>query len=466
VVPPGLQAATLGVMCVSWHFLQEQAEASWEGACLDGAPFALLKLISIAGASYSLDSVTRCSPDSRSGMISEPLTVVPGEGRLMSFLADSPARTSVQQAPSAGCPASVQAFGLKCSELLVRFGLRLSSPKTHRTCALEGLAPFCRDLPAWGMTHAGECWELGTRALPIGGTECGSWPTPTAGDAKSSGSRNTAGSKAHAGVSLTDAVRGDSGKGRMSPAPTASESKGARSAVSVARGGGQRLCAGSGGKLNPPWVEWLMGCPIGWTDCAPLETGKFRQWLRSHGGPYPQESSMIRPSDMRRSATITADGRYCLKLSRTWDPSRPRALWVLLHAGEGDSERCDMTTAACVGFSDQNGFGSLMTSALHAIRRAVPVDLWGGPHPEERAAMIEQACLCSAVVLAWGHGAASSSGRDLVMREAPGVIALFDRVLPHLPRLCLGVDVEGLPLSPKFLPATTRLQPYPTGPNP
>ena len=22
----------------------------------------------------------------------------------------------------------------------------------------------------------------------------------------------------------------------------------------------------AGGSLNPPWVEWLMGFPIGWTD--------------------------------------------------------------------------------------------------------------------------------------------------------------------------------------------------------
>tara|TARA_R110002126_G_scaffold176495_1_gene325132 strand:- start:302 stop:733 length:432 start_codon:yes stop_codon:yes gene_type:complete len=26
------------------------------------------------------------------------------------------------------------------------------------------------------------------------------------------------------------------------------------------------------GQLNPDWVEMLMGYPIGWTDCAPLET--------------------------------------------------------------------------------------------------------------------------------------------------------------------------------------------------
>ena len=38
------------------------------------------------------------------------------------------------------------------------------------------------------------------------------------------------------------------------------------------------------GKLNPPWVEWLMGWPIGWTDLEPLETGRYREWLRLHGG--------------------------------------------------------------------------------------------------------------------------------------------------------------------------------------
>ena len=28
------------------------------------------------------------------------------------------------------------------------------------------------------------------------------------------------------------------------------------------------------GALNPPWVEWLMGWPLGWTDLKPSETDK------------------------------------------------------------------------------------------------------------------------------------------------------------------------------------------------
>src|ERR1019366_4913945 len=38
-----------------------------------------------------------------------------------------------------------------------------------------------------------------------------------------------------------------------------------------------------GGPMNPEWVEWFMGWPIGMTGLLPLETDKFQQWLDSHG---------------------------------------------------------------------------------------------------------------------------------------------------------------------------------------
>ena len=36
------------------------------------------------------------------------------------------------------------------------------------------------------------------------------------------------------------------------------------------------------GRLNPDWVEWLMGWPIGHTALKPLETGRYREWLQQH----------------------------------------------------------------------------------------------------------------------------------------------------------------------------------------
>jgi len=38
------------------------------------------------------------------------------------------------------------------------------------------------------------------------------------------------------------------------------------------------------GQLNPTWVEWLMGWPLGWTDLRPLGMDRFQLWLQQHGG--------------------------------------------------------------------------------------------------------------------------------------------------------------------------------------
>ena len=35
-------------------------------------------------------------------------------------------------------------------------------------------------------------------------------------------------------------------------------------------------------RLNPYFVEWLMGWPIGWTGCGVVETGSFLSWRRRH----------------------------------------------------------------------------------------------------------------------------------------------------------------------------------------
>ena len=39
----------------------------------------------------------------------------------------------------------------------------------------------------------------------------------------------------------------------------------------------------AGGTLNPEYREWLMGVPINWSACEPLETAKFPLWRRLHG---------------------------------------------------------------------------------------------------------------------------------------------------------------------------------------
>lgn len=75
------------------------------------------------------------------------------------------------------------------------------------------------------------------------------WPTPTV-----CGNNNRKGLTKTSGDGLATAVRGrDLNGGNTTP---------------------QTQTA----RLNPYWVEWLMGWPIGWTDLKPLATDKFRSW--------------------------------------------------------------------------------------------------------------------------------------------------------------------------------------------
>ena len=90
------------------------------------------------------------------------------------------------------------------------------------------------------------------------------WPTPTAhitkeGGHPSEGRRNT--------PTLTFQA--------MWPTPTASSwgNEGSRNLIQqhveqgdITEAEKRQMISGNGGKLNPEWIEWLMGFPIGWTD--------------------------------------------------------------------------------------------------------------------------------------------------------------------------------------------------------
>ena len=127
-------------------------------------------------------------------------------------------------------------------------------------------------------------------------TPSGNWPTPTCSDAftdKLKSDQQSEGSM-HS-VNLSQAVK-------MWPTPQASDNRdrGNMSDPSIQR----RITIGKqiglttavketqgGGSLNPDWVEWLMGWPVGWTDLKPLETDRFRMWPHSHGIPSTPASN-------------------------------------------------------------------------------------------------------------------------------------------------------------------------------
>lgn len=116
--------------------------------------------------------------------------------------------------------------------------------------------------------------------LHIDANAFGLWPTPVASDTSSRKKPYAQG-----GTPLSLAVK-------TWPTPQASDNRdrGNMSTPAIARRiakGKQVMLSMSvseeSGRLNPNWVEWLMGWPIGLSDLQPLETGKFQEWQQQHG---------------------------------------------------------------------------------------------------------------------------------------------------------------------------------------
>jgi hypothetical protein len=221
---------------MSWHFLQEQEAVCWADHNLDGAPDALLRLIPTQENVSCLDNETEYWSRSLSGTTSRPLAVTSGEAPLASSPEDFPAKTYPPLDGGGGFPVRKADYGSKWRELSVRYNLGSSSWKTHRCLWSEDLEPLSVTFPRWGMILGGVLWERITQEPITSGTVSGYWPTPTAHNAK----------------------EGNYPAERTRKTPT--------------------LASLVGGKLNPTWVEWLMGWPLGWTDLNPIKMEELLRW--------------------------------------------------------------------------------------------------------------------------------------------------------------------------------------------
>lgn len=123
------------------------------------------------------------------------------------------------------------------------------------------------------------------------------WPTPQARDFRS-GEGHRWQTPEKRSRNLNDAVAFINGH-RLFPTPIASQYKGAGSEASMFRKDGKPrndrldflLEPGQDGRLNPNWVEWLMGWPIGHTDLKPLGTDRLDEWYRWHGLFSPDDNN-------------------------------------------------------------------------------------------------------------------------------------------------------------------------------
>ena len=227
-----------------------------------------------------------------------------------SSAAGSPAKTFRQQGAELASRVRGAVSGGSSRESFANFDRESSSWRTSQLSLLEDLTRFSGAFPKAGLMRSGRAFALPMLELHTAGSGSsssrGAWPIATASDANGSGSRNTTSSRAHAGISLTDAVRGDGGKGRW-PTPAATDHKG--SYAPGQRRGQLPDAVQCHGRLNPAWVEALMGFPADWTRTggpSDPESNSPPKSLRAQPSSAESERSASAPSAMpscRRSDT-------------------------------------------------------------------------------------------------------------------------------------------------------------------
>lgn len=236
---------------MSFIFSRALVEESLRVSCRETDAYAPLNLIPTPKPSLSLGKTTAPFLRSRFGMTFEPLTADLGEELLTSWLAGFHARTSAQRAPATGLTANEADSGPKWLGSFAKYNPSESKWKTAQCSLLGDSDEFSETWPRWGSMRNGESFLRPIPKLHTCASASGLWPTPTATDTK-----------------------GHPAEKRLRERMMES-SRGVRLSEELAR-------RGHLGPMNPEWVEWLMGWPIGHTALKPLETAKYREWLQQH----------------------------------------------------------------------------------------------------------------------------------------------------------------------------------------
>jgi DNA (cytosine-5)-methyltransferase 1 len=282
---------------------------------------------------------------SRFGMTFKPLTVDRGEELLTSYLAAFHVKTLAPQEKVQELTGNEAECGEKWRASFTRYDPDSSLWRTHQCSLLGGLDEFLETWPQWGLMRDGECWEQQMLAQTIRGTESGlspngvdsfhtpnttgldggsnsrkalkkkmeNWPTPRSCSAMAAtitpesawnekrnpnletivGQRLWPTPTSH----MAKETNAPSEHNRNTPTLTAQVNWPTPRTKGMCGGSGswdllnknttkeeaRQMGAGNGGKLNPMWVEWLMGWPLGWTDLKPLEMDKSHCVQQPHG---------------------------------------------------------------------------------------------------------------------------------------------------------------------------------------
>jgi hypothetical protein len=157
------------------------------------------------------------------------------------------------------------------------------------------------------------------------------------------------------------------------------------------------------------------------------------------------------------TAVVTIDGLYRYRLLRSWQPSKPMMVWVMLNPSTADARADDATIRRCKGYAKQEGCGGIIVVNLYAYRATSPAVMLAaadrvGPDNDDwlQVELVNAHRHGWPVVCGWGGNA------------EPHRVAAFRRIadMCEARLLCIGVTKDGAPRHPSrgsYVPLTPWL---------
>lgn len=157
-----------------------------------------------------------------------------------------------------------------------------------------------------------------------------------------------------------------------------------------------------------------------------------------------------------KSVSLSLCGQYRYLLQRRWSP-RQMLPFVMLNPSTADHLVDDPTIARCMGFAKLFSYGGIQVVNLFAYRTAYPKDLAKAGYPvgpDNDEAIIAACASHEKVVVAWG------AQKGYLVRQR--IITVLRSILRSGAKpFCLGLNLDGSPSHPLFLPYAAKLIPYP-----
>ncbi|MEZ8990005.1 DUF1643 domain-containing protein [Vibrio sp. 10N.261.51.A3] len=147
---------------------------------------------------------------------------------------------------------------------------------------------------------------------------------------------------------------------------------------------------------------------------------------------------------MKKTARLSDCSTYRYELWRTWDESKPYAMFIGLNPSTADETEDDPTIRRCINFAKSWGYGGLCMANLFAYRATQPEDMKRATNPigdENDETLTRLSKSAGVIVGAWGND-------GVFLNRSEDVRALVPEIN------VLKVNKSGEPAHPLYLKST------------